>query len=105
MRTLKKSNTKRSPELQARINKTRADAHKEIVTAGKIQFRLDAETMELLLRTADERRTGAGVLARMWVMERLKAETVDAPDPIKDLNRRLTLLERRMAKISKRKQA
>ncbi len=58
MNTMKKSNKTRSHELQARIDKTRATAHKEIVKSGKIQFRLDSETMELLLKTADERCTG-----------------------------------------------
>jgi len=100
MTTPKKSNKTKSPELQARIDKTRTDAHKEIVTAGKIQFRLDAETMELLLRTADARGTGAGVLARMWVIERLKAETSGAHDPIKDLDRRLRLVEEQIAHYS-----
>jgi hypothetical protein len=63
-----------SPELQARVDKTRAEAHQRVVANGKIQFRLDPETMELLLRLADDRRTGAGVLARMWVCERLQHE-------------------------------
>lgn len=70
------------PELQAKVDKTRADAHREAVAAGKIQFRLDPETMELLLRYADDHFIGAGVLARMWVKERLAQElsgTVDSP--------------------------
>jgi hypothetical protein len=98
MNTLKKSSKSRSPELQARIDKTRATAHKEVVAAGKIQFRLDAQTMELLLKTADERCTGAGVLARMWVIERLRAETSGTTNPIEDLERRLRIVEKRIAK-------
>jgi hypothetical protein len=95
MSTTKKSQKKRSTQLQARIEKTRADAHKEVVSAGKIQFRLDAETMELLLHTADERRTGAGVLARMWVVERLRSEKT-GQDPIKELDRRLRRIEKQI---------
>jgi hypothetical protein len=53
--SIQKSHEQRSPELQARIDKTRMEAHSEVVTAGKIQFRLDAEMMELLLKTADAR--------------------------------------------------
>ena len=97
MNTPKKNNKKRSPQLQARIEKTRSNAHQEVVSAGKIQFRLDSETMELLLHTADERGTGAGVLARMWVVERLRAETSDAPDPIKNIEKRLRLVEEQVA--------
>jgi hypothetical protein len=100
MNTPKKSNKKRSPELQARIDRTRAEAHKDIVAAGKIQFRLDGETMELLLHTADARGTGAGVLARMWVVERLKAETSGAQDPVKDLDRRLRIVEDKIARYN-----
>ncbi len=40
-----------------------------------VQFRLDSDKMELLSTVAKERRTGAGVLARMWVLERLEKET------------------------------
>lgn len=98
MNTLKKSTKPRSPELQARIDKTRALAHKEVVSSGKIQFRLDPETMELLLKTADERCTGAGVLARMWVIERLKAEGSGAANPIQDIERRLRVVEKKIAK-------
>ncbi len=98
MNTLKKRNKKRSPELQARIDKTRANAHKEVVISGKIQFRLDPEMMELLLHTADDRRTGAGVLARMWVIERLKTETSGKHSSIEDLDKRLRLVEKKIAK-------
>ncbi len=42
---------------------------------GSVQFRLDADKLELLNRVAAQKRTGAGVLARMWVIERLEKET------------------------------
>lgn len=95
---IKKNTKQRSPELQARINKTRDFSHKEVVNAGKIQFRLDKESMELLLKVADEKHTGAGVLARMWVIERLMDETSKKVDQVKELERRLRLLERKIAK-------
>lgn len=66
--------TEKNKKLEERINKTRAAARDRVVKDGTIQFRLDAENMEKLLSVADDRRTGAGVLARMWVLERLKHE-------------------------------
>lgn len=97
----RKNKQKRPPELQARIEQTRANAHREVVSSGKIQFRLDAKTMELLLRTADEKETGAGVLARMWVVERLKAEAPDVQKQIKDIDKRLRLVEKCLVKNGK----
>lgn len=66
---------KRSPELEERISKTKAAAHERVVKDGTVQFRLDAKNMERLLHVADDRRTGVGVLARMWVLERLQQES------------------------------
>jgi hypothetical protein len=51
-----------------------------VVKDGTIQFRLDAENMERLLKLADERGTGIGVLARMWVLERLNKESFNNAD-------------------------
>lgn len=42
--------------------------------AGTVQFRMDAEMMTLLTKVANHKRTPAGVLARMWVVERLHEE-------------------------------
>lgn len=42
---------------------------------GSVQFRLDADKLEALNKVAAQKRTGAGVLARMWVIERLEKET------------------------------
>lgn len=68
-------NTQGPKTLAERAKRTKAAAHKRVVKDGTIQFRCDAENMERLLKLADERRTGAGVLARMWVLERLNKET------------------------------
>jgi len=64
----------RKKRLEDRARKTRAQAHERVIKDGTIQFRLDAENMERILGLADERRTGVGVLARMWVLERLNQE-------------------------------
>ena len=61
-------------KLEERVKKTKASAHQRIMKDGTIQFRLDAENMERLLKIADDRGTGAGILARMWMLERLNIE-------------------------------
>ncbi len=64
----------RKKRLEDRARKTRAQAHERVIKDATIQFRLDADNMERILTLADERRTGVGVLARMWVLERLNQE-------------------------------
>ncbi len=90
----------RTPELQFRIDKTRADAHREVVRSGKIQFRLDSKHMEQLLQVADAKLTGAGVLARMWVIERLNSEPPLAQAP-SSLHKRISQLEQRIHSLEK----
>jgi hypothetical protein len=72
----------RIKRLKERAKKTRAAAHERVVKDGTIQFRFDAENMDRLLRLADEKRTGAGVLARMWVLERLNQELANDVDTL-----------------------
>ena len=67
--------TERMKRLEQRASKTRTLAHERIIKDATVQFRLDSESMERLLNLADERRTGVGVLARIWVLERLNLET------------------------------
>ncbi|MFN8657153.1 MAG: hypothetical protein U0105_12510 [Candidatus Obscuribacterales bacterium] len=45
-----------------------------VTPASTVQFRVDGEIMELLNRVANHKRTPSGVLARMWVVERLYEE-------------------------------
>lgn len=47
---------------------------KDVVPAGTVQFRIDSEIQDLLTRVANHKRTPPGVLARMWVVERLYEE-------------------------------
>ena len=51
-----------------------ADAESDVVKAGLIQFRLDADAMRMLLKMAEHKRTPAGVLSRLWVIERMHDE-------------------------------
>jgi hypothetical protein len=59
---------------KARIDKMRAEAKKEVAVRGTVQFRLDEETMLRLIHIADLKKTPFGVLARMWMVERLSQE-------------------------------
>ena len=78
--------TNRKKQLEERIQKTRAAAHNRVVKDGTVQFRLDADNMEKILKLSDERRTGSGVLARMWVLERLKQEIGEVTSPVPELS-------------------
>ncbi len=70
MATMKKQISKN----QARIDQMRAEAKKEVAIRGTVQYRLDEETMLRLMRIADLKKTPFGVLARMWMVERLSQE-------------------------------
>lgn len=59
---------------QERLNKLRAQAKKEISAGKTVQFRLDEETMLLLMRAADQKKLPLGTLVRMWTVERLESE-------------------------------
>lgn len=86
--------TATSKKLTERAEKTRKAAHERVVKRGILHFRLDQETMEKLLRLADQRKTGAGVLARMWVVERLEQELNHGVSPLRyDIETRLKALE------------
>jgi hypothetical protein len=77
-----------SQKLKARFEKTRKAAHKRVVQRGTIQFRLDPETMETLLKLSYKLKTPAGVLVRMWTVQHLSKELGNKPS-----------LESRMAKV------
>ncbi len=57
-----------------RLAKIRTQAKKEIAVAGTIQFRVDEETMLLLMKAADQKKMPLGTLVRMWTVERLASE-------------------------------
>ncbi|MBX9690254.1 MAG: hypothetical protein K2X27_26310 [Candidatus Obscuribacterales bacterium] len=59
---------------QDRLNKLRNQAKKELSVASTVQFRLDEETMLVLMKAADQKKMPLGTLARMWVVERLALE-------------------------------
>jgi len=59
---------------QERLSKLRTQSKKEIAVAGTIQFRVDEETMHLLMKAADQKKMPLGTLVRMWTVERLASE-------------------------------
>ncbi len=59
---------------QDRLDNLRAKAKKEVSVAGTVQFRVDEETMLLLMKAADQKKMPLGTLVRMWTVERLAAE-------------------------------
>ena len=67
---LKKANS----SSQQRLEKLRTKARKALSVAGTVQFRLDEETMLILMRAADDKKIPLGTLVRMWTVERLKKE-------------------------------
>lgn len=65
---------KRPKGLERQIEDLKSEAHNNVVDRGTVQFRLDAENMNRLLKEADRRGLGYGVLARQWTLEKLATE-------------------------------
>lgn len=57
-----------------RLNNLRKQAKKDISIAGTVQFRVDEETMLLLMEIADRKKLPLGTMVRMWTVERLSSE-------------------------------
>ncbi|MBZ0185735.1 MAG: hypothetical protein K8F91_05730 [Candidatus Obscuribacterales bacterium] len=57
-----------------RLNRLRKQAKKELSVASTVQFRMDEETMLVLMKAADEKKVPLGTLVRMWTVERLRAD-------------------------------
>lgn len=60
-----------------RINELKAKAKKKIASRYTIQFRCDEELLFNLMTIADKKKLPVGVLARMWIAERLEEESFD----------------------------
>lgn len=65
---------KRPAIVEAQMNNLKRKAHERVLARGLVQFRLDADYMQRLLEIADSKGLGYGVLARMWICERLEEE-------------------------------
>lgn len=59
---------------QERLSKLRSQAKKEVSVAGTVQFRVDEQSMLLLMKAADKKKMPLGTLVRMWTIERLETE-------------------------------
>lgn len=60
---------------EERLNRLRMQAKKDISIAGTVQFRVDEETMLLLMEIADRKKLPLGTMVRMWTVERLASES------------------------------
>lgn len=60
-----------------RARKTQEAARQRVIQRGIVQFRADPEIMELLLRVAEYKRMPTGVMARAWIVERLRKEAAE----------------------------
>lgn len=70
MQTIKKT----KPSLAEQMQRTKEQAKKEVAFRGVVQYRVDEETMLRLMAIADKKKVPFGVLARMWMVERLDKE-------------------------------
>jgi len=59
---------------EERLNRLRKQAKEDISIAGTVQFRVDEETMLLLMEIADRKKLPLGTMVRMWTVERLSKE-------------------------------
>ncbi|MFA7336394.1 MAG: hypothetical protein WC028_06385 [Candidatus Obscuribacterales bacterium] len=57
-----------------RLSRLRKQAKKDISIAGTVQFRVDEETMLMLMDMADRKKLPLGTMVRMWTVERLSSE-------------------------------
>ena len=71
---------KRPTYVEAAMKSLRQQAHQRVLERGLVQFRLDENYMQKLLEIADGKGLGYGVLARMWLCERLEEETEKKPE-------------------------
>ncbi|MBX9721612.1 MAG: BrnA antitoxin family protein [Candidatus Obscuribacterales bacterium] len=74
-------------------------AKQAVAQRGSIQFRLDPEMMSILLETADKKRVPAGVLARMWIVERLELlqTGTDNSETLNNIMQRLKSIESKLS--------
>lgn len=56
------------------LDKAYLEARQRVIKRGIVQFRADTEIMDMLLQVADYKRVPAGVLARSWIVEKLRKE-------------------------------
>ena len=69
-----KNNKKRPDFVEEQMKEIKQETHENVLARGLVQFRLDRNSMQRLLETADAKGLGYGVLARMWLCERLEQE-------------------------------
>jgi len=57
-----------------RIEKIRREATERVNRNAFVQFRIEPDVLDQLIKIANEKGAPVGTLARMWIIERLKQE-------------------------------
>lgn len=83
--TRKKSHL--APENQHRLDQLKTEAHARILKRDFVQFRVDSQMMDLLLKVANHKREPLGVMLRQWVEGKLAEEVKLLPLPAVKLAR------------------
>lgn len=84
----------RSPELQARINRTKEEARTDIAKRGTMHFRIDERDVMRIYEKAESLNKAPSAMVREWVLERLNGITQDT-----STTERLAALEELVGKI------
>ena len=66
---------KRPTKTQKRFEQGRAAARQRVIERGIVAVRADPAMMDLLLTVEEHARVPYGVIARSWVMDRLRQES------------------------------
>ena len=85
--------------IEKAINAIKAEARENTAERGTVQFRLDTTSMCNLLKVADDKRTGFGVLARLWVLERLNQEMAGSTSKGSDMNAQLSSIQESLQSV------
>jgi len=83
-----------SKDNQKRLAKLKAEAHERILKRDFVQFRVDEQMMDLLLKVANHKRQPVGVMIRDWVAQHLSEEAKLLPLPQVKLPEGLALNEK-----------
>lgn len=65
----------RSPELQARINRTKEEARADIAKRGTMHFRIDEKDVMKIYEKAESINKAPSSMVREWILERLNGGT------------------------------
>ena len=76
------------------LDQFKAEAHKRILKREFVQFRVDEQMMDLLLKVARSKRKPVGLMVREWIEKQLAEEAKLLPLPDVKLANRLCVNEK-----------